>query len=295
ISERDNPALTPIIDALDMIQDPDINMEVEIPATRLRDFLPEDTSKYYRYNGSLTTPGCFESVIWTIFEDKQTISFKQLSKFRNLLEKKHRKHGGHSRRSRRHMKRGSAAALDEAGIKGNIAEELELEAALKRELATHTDEPHHQDPVGHANIGETPTKFQLYDEEVPKEAQTDTEMKPTTEDHEDHDEEATPAPKPNHHHHPDHHHGNSAGTEIEVEEVEMIQEYLVNNFRPVQPLNGRIIQRSFEFEDVRVRQIHGSTRSRNYNSYEVHNAGNPLHISHVVILVSAILSVIMYL
>ncbi|XP_033755962.1 receptor-type tyrosine-protein phosphatase gamma-like [Pecten maximus] len=308
ITERDNPVLAPIVEALDMIQDPDINMEVEIPAIRMRDFLPEDTSKYYRYNGSLTTPGCFESVIWTIFEEKQTISFRQLSKFRKVLQKKHRKNG-HSRRNRRHMKRGSAAALDEVGIKGNIAQELELEAALKRELTdTHAPEPDHQDPVGHAKIGETPTKFQLYDEEVPKQAQIEDipETKPTAgldhenhenhEGHEDHKghegyhEEPTPEPKPRHHGDHTSHHRNTAGAEIEVEEVEIIQEYLVNNFRPVQPLNGRGIQRSFEFQDIRVRSQSGSTHSRDYNSYHVHNAGNQLYISYIAIFMSAILS-----
>lgn len=33
---------------------------------------------YFRYNGSLTTPGCFESVIWTVFDQKQTISHRQV-------------------------------------------------------------------------------------------------------------------------------------------------------------------------------------------------------------------------
>ena len=39
----------------------------ELPAQPIRNFLPQDTTRYFRYNGSLTTPGCFESVLWTVF------------------------------------------------------------------------------------------------------------------------------------------------------------------------------------------------------------------------------------
>lgn len=55
-------------------------VKARIDAQALRNFLPEDTSMYFRYNGSLTTPGCFESVIWTVFDEKQTISHRQVCK-----------------------------------------------------------------------------------------------------------------------------------------------------------------------------------------------------------------------
>lgn len=35
-------------------------------------------SKYYRYKGSLTTPGCEEVVTWTIFEEQIPISRTQV-------------------------------------------------------------------------------------------------------------------------------------------------------------------------------------------------------------------------
>ena len=34
---------------------------------------------YYRYQGSLTTPTCNEVVVWTLFEEKNTISEYQVS------------------------------------------------------------------------------------------------------------------------------------------------------------------------------------------------------------------------
>ncbi|RUS78687.1 hypothetical protein EGW08_013542, partial [Elysia chlorotica] len=45
---------------------------------RLRYLLPRDLSRYWRYDGSLTTPYCFESVTWTLFEQPQKISTSQV-------------------------------------------------------------------------------------------------------------------------------------------------------------------------------------------------------------------------
>ena len=42
---------------------------------------------YYRYDGSLTTPPCFESVVWTVLLEPLKLSFHQLHAFRYLHDK----------------------------------------------------------------------------------------------------------------------------------------------------------------------------------------------------------------
>lgn len=46
---------------------------------RLDEFLPKKQMPFFRYDGSLTTPGCGESVIWTVFENSLPISLNQVS------------------------------------------------------------------------------------------------------------------------------------------------------------------------------------------------------------------------
>ena len=44
--------------------------------------------RYYRYDGSLTTPPCYESVIWTVLQEPLYLSLKQLHAFQSLHEEK---------------------------------------------------------------------------------------------------------------------------------------------------------------------------------------------------------------
>ncbi|XP_053989539.1 carbonic anhydrase 1-like [Hylaeus volcanicus] len=46
-------------------------------------FLPKDHTTYYRYNGSLTTPECQESVMWFVFTEKLTVSKQQVNMFKS--------------------------------------------------------------------------------------------------------------------------------------------------------------------------------------------------------------------
>ncbi|XP_052087451.1 carbonic anhydrase 1-like [Mytilus californianus] len=51
------------------------------------DLFPETTRCWYRYCGSLTTPPCTETVIWTVFEQSICMSEDQISEFRKLMGK----------------------------------------------------------------------------------------------------------------------------------------------------------------------------------------------------------------
>ena len=44
----------------------------------LQNLLPKDKASFFRYEGSLTTPGCGEAVIWTVFEKSIPISIDQV-------------------------------------------------------------------------------------------------------------------------------------------------------------------------------------------------------------------------
>ncbi|GMN55416.1 hypothetical protein TIFTF001_024537 [Ficus carica] len=42
--------------------------------------------KYYRYNGSLTTPPCFENVLWTVLKKVQTVSLEQVQALKDAVD-----------------------------------------------------------------------------------------------------------------------------------------------------------------------------------------------------------------
>ncbi|NWR34195.1 CAH4 anhydrase, partial [Tachuris rubrigastra] len=58
-------------------------LSAQIDPLPLSSLLPpkEELGRYYRYEGSLTTPDCYEGVIWTIFEKPIELSLLQLSHF----------------------------------------------------------------------------------------------------------------------------------------------------------------------------------------------------------------------
>ncbi|KAM6906941.1 carbonic anhydrase 4a [Xenentodon cancila] len=62
------------------------NGNITLPAISLAQLIPseQNMTSYYRYKGSLTTPGCAEAVVWTVFENPILLSMEQLRAFSEL-------------------------------------------------------------------------------------------------------------------------------------------------------------------------------------------------------------------
>ncbi|XP_041082655.1 carbonic anhydrase 12-like isoform X2 [Polyodon spathula] len=58
---------------------------VQIPAFNVFNLLPERLDEFYRYDGSLTTPPCYPSVLWTVFRNPVRISQEQLLSLQTVL------------------------------------------------------------------------------------------------------------------------------------------------------------------------------------------------------------------
>lgn len=52
----------------------------------ISDLLPENLDHFYRYSGSLTTPPCSESVVWTVFKEPIALSENQASELMKKLK-----------------------------------------------------------------------------------------------------------------------------------------------------------------------------------------------------------------
>lgn len=47
--------------------------------------LPKNVDRFYRYSGSLTTPPCSESVVWTVYPETVKISSWQVRRAKNSI------------------------------------------------------------------------------------------------------------------------------------------------------------------------------------------------------------------
>ncbi|XP_045070007.1 carbonic anhydrase 14-like isoform X2 [Coregonus clupeaformis] len=81
--EEANPAYWNILNYLGRVRH--AGQSVSIPAFDVQSLLPSDLGRYYRYNGSLTTPPCFQSVLWTLFTETVKISHTQMMKLETVL------------------------------------------------------------------------------------------------------------------------------------------------------------------------------------------------------------------
>ncbi|KAM4726043.1 carbonic anhydrase 4a [Anableps anableps] len=80
-SKSANRKYESIINALQSIRP--ANGNTSLPPISLAQLIPpeQNLTSYYRYQGSLTTPGCTESVVWTVFENPIPLSMEQLKAF----------------------------------------------------------------------------------------------------------------------------------------------------------------------------------------------------------------------
>ncbi|KAA0184103.1 Eukaryotic-type carbonic anhydrase [Fasciolopsis buskii] len=82
LGNQTNPALEHLCNTLVGLKKGD--QKVLEPRLSLHDLVPKDTSKYYTYSGSLTTPPCSECVTWIVLDEPIIITQNQLDTFRGL-------------------------------------------------------------------------------------------------------------------------------------------------------------------------------------------------------------------
>ncbi|XP_036297775.1 carbonic anhydrase 14 [Pipistrellus kuhlii] len=83
VGETENPAYEHILSHLHEIRYK--GQATAVPPFSVKELLPEELAQYFRYNGSLTTPPCHQSVLWTVFSQKVQISKEQLEKLQETL------------------------------------------------------------------------------------------------------------------------------------------------------------------------------------------------------------------
>ncbi|XP_016420677.1 carbonic anhydrase 4-like [Sinocyclocheilus rhinocerous] len=77
VTSGQNKQLDRVIEALGKVRYEGNSCEIE--DFRLTDIIPQANKlNYYRYSGSLTTPGCDQAVVWTVFQQSLPISKNQL-------------------------------------------------------------------------------------------------------------------------------------------------------------------------------------------------------------------------
>ena len=271
VGEEDNAALEPIIQAMEHVKDPEDDNTKELPAQPIRNFLPQDTTRYFRYNGSLTTPGCFESVLWTVFHEPQYISHRQLLAFRRVLQNKR-----HKKKHRRHIRSSSKdekmveEVLTEAGIKNDPLEKLELQVGLEKQQGSETV------PSEAPKLGEPPNKFYLHHEKNPNMDKLMTDVNQSS--HQKNEQT---------YHHVESENEKRLEKEIIKLEHEIERLVLVNNFRPVQELNGRTVYRSFSSF---TRPVNPASQERNKDNDDPNNYSTRNISSSTVIFITLLLT-----
>ncbi|XP_015191921.2 carbonic anhydrase 14 isoform X2 [Lepisosteus oculatus] len=81
--EEVNPAYENLLNHLGKVKY--AGQKVSVPPFDVQALLPKQLDRFFRYNGSLTTPPCFESVLWTVFTQRVKLSHSQIEKLQSSL------------------------------------------------------------------------------------------------------------------------------------------------------------------------------------------------------------------
>ncbi|XP_071987608.1 carbonic anhydrase 9-like [Engystomops pustulosus] len=84
---EDNEAYEHLLTHLEEVTDG--GQSAEIPGFDIRGLLPQQMDRFFRYNGSLTTPPCLQTVNWTIFNQTVLLSAKQLAILEDTIHHDH--------------------------------------------------------------------------------------------------------------------------------------------------------------------------------------------------------------
>lgn len=78
VAEKPNPMIEKLLENAGTVFEVAGRNQTYKDKLLLADILPKNKDSYFRYDGSLTTPGCGEAVVWTVFEQSIPISIDQV-------------------------------------------------------------------------------------------------------------------------------------------------------------------------------------------------------------------------
>ena len=87
MSRNDNGVLQPLVSQLSEIHAESTQETTLTNLVPFQNLVPTETTSFYRYNGSLTTPACNQVVTWTVFDTPISMSENQARLFPKLFLK----------------------------------------------------------------------------------------------------------------------------------------------------------------------------------------------------------------
>ena len=85
-SETNDTYMQPLLNALHRVKEEGSVTRLWGEQLALDDLMPEERELFFKYEGSLTTPPCSQSVTWIVFRDISAISERQINYFRAMTK-----------------------------------------------------------------------------------------------------------------------------------------------------------------------------------------------------------------